>query len=119
MNNIIDTVWSLANEFVDSAKLVTINSEKVTETAANIAEWKKGGVRVFQGYPLCIRSGGIGKTFLYELIANSVNYCFWYGRHDIRPNEASSTKMYSLLDESFDYLEELKKTSKYDNQQEK
>jgi len=39
----------------------------------------------------------------YELIANSVNYCYWYGRGDIRPQGSSSCKMYQLLDESYNF----------------
>ena len=34
-----------------------------------------------------------------------MNYCYWYGWHDIRPGGANSGKMYDLLDESFDELE--------------
>jgi hypothetical protein len=41
------------------------------------------------------------KTCLLELIGNSINYCYWYGRSDIRPGDASSTKMYELLEEAF------------------
>jgi len=36
--------------------------------------------------------------FLYELVANSVNYCYWYGRENIRPNKASANTMYKILD---------------------
>ena len=43
----------------------------------------------------------IQEIFLYELIANSVNYCYWYGRGNIRPNKSSANTMYRLLDESF------------------
>ena len=116
--NQIDTVWSLANEFMNSAKLVAINDGMISSVVEDIVEWKGNGVRVFQGYPLCIKSGSIRKVFLYELIANSVNYCFWYGKHNIRPNGADSEKMYNLLDESFIYLEEMKKTATFSHYQE-
>lgn len=111
--NQINAVWSLANEFVDSAKLVTINDEAIGGVAKGIVRWKEIGPRVFQGCPLCIKSGDIRKIFLYELVANSVNYCFWYGRHDIRPNGANSTKMYNLLDESFNFLQVLKQSATF------
>ena len=32
-----------------------------------------------------------------ELIANSINYCYWYGKGDIRPNGANAALMYTLL----------------------
>jgi hypothetical protein len=117
--NQINTVWSLTNKFVDDAKLVTINSERIMDVAADISGWKDDNPFVYQGFPKCIPSGNIRKIFLYELIANSVNYCFWLGKHNIRPNEASSTRMYNLLDESFEYLEELKETATFDSRQEK
>lgn len=111
--NHIDTVWSFANEFVDSAKLVTINDEVIDKIAKDVVRWKETTERLLWNFPTCIKSGSIEKIFLYELIANSVNYCFWYGRHNIRPNGASSTKMYNLLDESFDELEEMKETATF------
>ncbi len=120
--NQIDTVFQLAEEFVQNSKVVTINTEKLRSLAAVI----EASVNWHVDYPL---PDGISlkdappdehlkKMFLYELIANSVNYCFWYGRHDIRPNGASSTKMYALLDESFLHLEQEKKTRVMDSEQE-
>ena len=35
---------------------------------------------------------------LRELVASSINYCYWYGNSLIRPNGASSTGMYNLVD---------------------
>lgn len=39
--------------------------------------------------------------FLLELYACAVNYCFWYGRSDIRPFGSSSTKLYNTIDKAF------------------
>ena len=42
------------------------------------------------------------KMFIgYQLMASAVNYCYWYGSHNFRPNGANSTEMYKLLDSSF------------------
>jgi hypothetical protein len=38
---------------------------------------------------------------LKELVCDSVNYCFWIGTSDIRPNGSSSNKMRDLLERSF------------------
>ena len=35
-----------------------------------------------------------------ELIANSVNYCYWCGHHDSRPGGASAGRMYELLNQA-------------------
>jgi hypothetical protein len=37
---------------------------------------------------------------LRELVASSINYCYWYGNANIRPNGASSGMMYDLVDEA-------------------
>lgn len=41
------------------------------------------------------------ETVIYDLMSCAVDYCFWYGRAHIRPNEASAVKMYDLLNEAF------------------
>lgn len=127
MNNLIEGVWSLANEFVNNAELVTISDGEISSAAKAVMNWKealyanRASRCALWGYPKCIdplKSNAMRNLFLYELIANSVNYCFWYGRHNIRPNGSDSTKMYKLLDESFDKLEELKKIATLDSRQE-
>ena len=41
------------------------------------------------------------RVFLYELMASSVNFCYFYGHDKLRPGGASSTLMYSLLSEAW------------------
>jgi hypothetical protein len=41
-------------------------------------------------------------AILKELVADSVNYCYWQYSPEFRPNGAGSTKMRELLDEYFD-----------------
>ena len=36
-----------------------------------------------------------------ELVASSINYCYWYGSPTIRPNGVSSTSMYDDVEEAF------------------
>lgn len=38
---------------------------------------------------------------LIELVASSINYCYWYGNSSVRPNQAHSGMMYSLVEEAF------------------
>jgi hypothetical protein len=40
-------------------------------------------------------------TVIFELVAASVNYCYWYGRHDVRPCGCTSVGMYQHLTASF------------------
>jgi len=120
--NQIDTVWALTQDFVKLSTMVATNSEKIRNVAKEIDESlnRRLDVPLPDGVSLkdTPSSAHLRKMFLYELIANSVNYCFWYGRHNIRPNGANSTKMYKLLDESFLHLEMMKKIQTFDPRQE-
>jgi len=37
----------------------------------------------------------------YELLAGSVNYCYWVGKSEVRPGGSRASKMYALLDQIF------------------
>lgn len=39
---------------------------------------------------------------LRELVASSINYCYWYGNADVRPMGANSGGMYDLVDTAMD-----------------
>lgn len=43
----------------------------------------------------------IYKQVFMELVAASINYCYWYGKSTIRPNNAGSTFMYECLMNAF------------------
>lgn len=57
------------------------------------------------GKPIFFEDGeyrtGIYIEILKELVASSINYCYWYGTSTIRPNNASSTSMYINVEEVF------------------
>lgn len=65
-----------------------------------IDQMKKDGVPKFfedtEQYQM-----GIYTEVLKELVASSINYCYWYGVSDIRPNNVSSTAMYECLEYAF------------------
>lgn len=41
------------------------------------------------------------KDVMIELVASSINYCYWYSNANIRPGNANSGLMYELVQESF------------------
>ena len=41
------------------------------------------------------------QLIMFELLANSVNYCYWYGRPEVRPGGANAGLMYELLEQAF------------------
>ncbi|MHA1816183.1 MAG: queuosine salvage family protein, partial [Candidatus Heimdallarchaeaceae archaeon] len=48
-----------------------------------------------------IEEKDIFKSVLVDIVANSINYCYWYGRSDVRPGNSSSTSMYENLSNAF------------------
>lgn len=42
------------------------------------------------------------KSVLIELIASSINYCYWYGNANVRPNEVHSGAMYNIVERTFE-----------------
>ena len=96
--NPLKTVWEIAEQTMENAQYVMMldkNIEKIAKNIKNTSFEPIGMPDVPLGED--INSGLI----LYELHAAAVNYCYWYGKHDVRPNNAGATKMYQLLDEAY------------------
>ena len=53
---------------------------------------------------------------LRELVASSINYCYWYGNADVRPMGANSGDMYALVDTALDHalLKDIKSKEYYE-----
>lgn len=62
-----------------------------------VDQMMKDGKPILNSDPLNFRYDDI----LKELVASSINYCYWYGSHDIRPNGVSSTSMYDDVNTAF------------------
>ena len=103
--NLIKNVFDISEEFVEKSLYVSINKNKIEEVAENIKKELKNYENQWLGYPECIKNGKEKhqeyELVAYELIANSINYCYWYGKFNIRPNNYVSNLMYTLLYQSF------------------
>jgi hypothetical protein len=96
-------IFDFAEEVAKKSKWVEIDDYKVEKLARQIqkTEFKPLGYpEVFSD----IDSLYMRKAILIgsEILASSVNYCYWYGRSDFKPNNIGANLMYSLLYESFD-----------------
>ena len=78
---------------------VNINNNKVGDLAKQM---KIDGVPSFGNQEDPKYQTGLQLGVIKELVASSINYCYWYGAHDIRPNGVSSTSMYDDLNACFD-----------------
>ncbi len=104
--DLIKNVFDISEEFVEKSFYVFINKNKIEEVAENIKKELKNYENQWLDYPECIKNGKEKhheyELVAYELIANSINYCYWYCKYNIRPNNSGSTLMYKLLNESFE-----------------
>jgi hypothetical protein len=94
----IQNIYNIANEALRIKPIyVKINTEKIELLANDMIEI---GVESFYeqdpNYKLNIKN-----EILKELVACSINYCYWYGASNLRPNGCSSSKMYECLELAF------------------
>ncbi|MFW5889746.1 MAG: queuosine salvage family protein [Bacillota bacterium] len=80
---------------------VQINYERIPKIADALAKQYMDRLQfTMQAFPIKDRLANDSEIFMTELIANSINFCYWFGRHDLRPGNASANNMYKLLRES-------------------
>jgi len=94
--NLVDNVFETAEKFTKNPKHVFIN-DKELEYLSNDMKLEKP-----KEFPKKINDSNQYKACLLELIGNSINYCYWYGSSSIRPGNASSTKMFELVERCFE-----------------
>ena len=92
--NLSESVYEISRSFIEDSRFVDLDFEQIERIAE---EMKEHGAPKF---PLP-QEDDVYKGVLLELVAASVNYCYWYGKSAVRPFSAGSTKMYDLLMASF------------------
>jgi hypothetical protein len=96
--NSIESVYEIAKSFMANPQYVTIDFSKLALLSEVIFNHEKPIFPIPEEKNLL-------KGVVLELVAASVNYCYWYGVPHIRPGNASSTRMYELLEKSFSDFE--------------
>ena len=103
--DLIENVFDIAESFMKESQYVFIGERKIKSVSEVMKKEGKTPFPTQEPYD-------IYKIALLELVGNSINYCYWYGRHDIRPGNASSTEMYRLLEIAFkEYISIVRTTS--------
>lgn len=101
--NLVGSVYEIAESFMKESEYVFMNEDKIQSVAEEMIKVGK------PSFPVSPVENDF-KAVLLELVAASVNYCYWYGKDNIRPNGASSTMMYELLQNAFfDYEDNYQK----------
>jgi hypothetical protein len=90
----IESVLKISEAFMANPKYVQIDYPVLSSLAEVIFQHEK------PIFPIP-EEKDILKGAILELVAASINYCYWYGVPHIRPGDASSTRMYELLEYSF------------------
>jgi hypothetical protein len=99
--DIIQGVFDLAEVALSSKpSYLMIDYEKVNTLAEKMK--KDGVVSFYEEEKQKKYTTGVFIEILKEVVACSINYCYWYGMHDIRPFGVSSTSMYEDLNDCFD-----------------
>ena len=89
-----DSVYEISEKFMTDPVYVSINFERLDAVAQDMKSIDP------PKFP-SIQEKDEFKTVILELVGGAVNYCYWYGRDDVRPGGASSTLMYENLQNSF------------------
>lgn len=92
--NLSESVNDLAKRFIEDSEFVDLDDQQIEYLAE---EMKETGAPKF---PIP-EVKDFFKGAVLELVAASVNYCYWYGKSSIRPLDSNSTKMYDLLLRAF------------------
>lgn len=111
MTKMIDSVWNICNEFINNGyrgQYVSLVEAGMISVAKDIKIKLDGAKDHWWGYAKCFNENTCDRDYkmlFYELVADSINYQYWYGRHDVRPNGACANEMYKILNETFSFVE--------------
>lgn len=89
----IESVFKVADQFLLSPAHVSIDYNKLAEVGN---EFRRSAPK-----PWKFKDFSARHVIEYELMASCINYCYWYGRYDVRPTGGGATEMYKLLDDAW------------------
>lgn len=101
--DLVKGVYDIAKEFLTQKKEgksplrqhVELNTHQIKNLAVQMQE--EGKVNFYEEEPQ-ESDKDIFKIILREMVASSINYCYWYGSSTIRPMDSNSASMYELVD---------------------
>jgi hypothetical protein len=99
--NLVESVYEIAEELLFTEPMnVMLNETAITKLGRAM---KNEGLTPFE----MPKPENVELGVMIELVASSINYCYWYGTASIRPNQASSGLMYHEVEKAFkDYRPE-------------
>lgn len=95
---LVDDVYELAESFMSKSTYVKLDELRISQTAE----------RMIQDGPSSFppqEKGDETLICLSEIVGNAINYCYWYGKSDIRPLNCRASKMYEQVMTGLSYYE--------------
>ena len=92
--NLITSVFDISEQFMEDPQWVQLQDDKIKKLSEKMSSINR------ITFPLPDIKN-IYKAVLLELVAASINYCYWYAKSSIRPGNACSTLMFNLVQEAF------------------
>jgi hypothetical protein len=96
---LVENVYELSESFMREPIFVQLNEEGIERTAQKMIEDKPSP------FPRQYETPDDTTVCLLELVGGAINYCYWYGRSDIRPLDCRSSKMFQMVSEGFNYFD--------------
>ena len=104
MSKAIDVMWKLVDTVVRESKYVHIDEYLIDDLACDVTDWSRCGMTSDLREGKVDVPDGVGTAqdlFMYYLMADAVNFCYWYGNEAWRPAGSNSSRMEQLLSEVF------------------
>ena len=92
--NRIENVFDIAEELMENPSYVSIDDHKIQDVASII---KLSPLKKFEPASKNLTKKEIKKECYLQLLGGAINYCYWHGKYNIRPNGCCSTKMFDII----------------------
>lgn len=92
--NCIESVFNISEKFMEDPSHVYIDYKKINEVANLISQ---SNFKKFEPTPIDLTEEEIEKECYLQLLGGSINYCYWVGKHNIRPIDCGSGKMFDVI----------------------
>jgi len=97
--NCIESVFDISEKFMEEPSYVYIDNKKIEEVANLMSE---SNTIKFEPAPFNLTKEEIKEECYLQLMGGAINYCYWYGKHNIRPNDCGSGKMFNIVTKAAD-----------------
>lgn len=95
--NCIESVFDISEKFMEDPSYIYIDDNKIKEVASLMNE---SSIKKFDPAPHDLTKEEIKKECFLQLLGGSINYCYWYGKHNVRPNDCGSGKMFDIINKA-------------------